>query len=868
MAAFDRERYRTEVLDPARKAKEPPQDLLTRYGFAGTLPGQPEFTAQVEAVRKYWQSLENKTIWRGLVNALLNQHERLDKERKLTPDAFRAQRAQHQAEAVRRLKELVKDQNDTHVGPAVVAQLRAAAGSGLSDADVRAALSAVGTKVVDKLPELPPAPPPDYDKLVPELRALELRLSADAVFEPAPVRAGFRLLGGFRLASGSELNDAAVAERGRQCAAWPHNDPRKKSIETVLAIVRRAIKGGSLNQLLLWEVIAQQRARIGLGQRAMAREGASLGLDADEAGLLAAALVAGGSAANARQQIEEDLAAGRLRAAEAAASQLQAGDELRARVSEKAAAVADLVARAGTELAAGRDEAAAQLLDQAVAQAADDDSLAERLGQISPPPPGGAKAVVDGDKVVVSWQASPARAGLVHYRVSRGTGRAPGSPGEGQEITASTEALYAADPAPPAGADLCYAVFASRGGPHWSAPAATAAVTIAPDVSAVHVEVTADAATVTWRMPAGARQVRVERTAVGRRSSVPAELTRFTDTGLTPGTEYTYRITAVYRGPDGSDRGSGGVTVSASPAHAPVPVGELAVQAGLSAVEVSWAPPPHGRVELLISQTPPRWPAGTEPGEAALAAFGRPVTGTPRPDGSGRVTLSLPAPSGRRYLLAVTKVGRRAVAGARAELGLAEPVRELVARRLVGTDGPDQAELSWVWPEGAVSSIITWPGGQRRCTLRAYADDGGVLLPVGQDAEDIQVSAVHPDIVAELVSLPVAVTVAGRKASVRYRWLKAGPTRRSRRVLELTTDRSCQLPELVVVRSTEPYPPDDAAEGIEVTRLPPAAITPAAPLKIPVDLPGKAAGFLACFTAGDNSGVLLFPPPPNEMRIR
>jgi hypothetical protein len=93
-------------------------------------------------------------------------------------------------------------------------------------------------------------------------------------------------------------------------------------------------------------------------------------------------------------------------------------------------------------------------------------------------------------------------------------------------------------------------------------------------------------------------------------------------------------------------------------------------------------------------------------------------------------------------------------------------------------------------------------------------------------------------------------------------------------VLELTTDRSCQLPELIVVQSTAPYPPDDPADGTEVTRLPPAPITPAAPLKITVSLPGKAAGFLACFTAGDDSGssgdsgVLLFPPPPNEMRIR
>jgi hypothetical protein len=224
----------------------------------------------------------------------------------------------------------------------------------------------------------------------------------------------------------------------------------------------------------------------------------------------------------------------------------------------------------------------------------------------------------------------------------------------------------------------------------------------------------------------------------------------------------------------------------------------------------------------------------------------------------------MPAPSGRHYLLAVTRVGSRAVAGAWTELGLAAPVHDLVAQRLL-----DEAQLSWIWPDGAVDSIISWPGGQRRCSRRVYDEEGGASIPVGPDEIVATVSAVHPDPAAELIAFAIAVTIPARKAKVRYRWLKAGPLQFGRRLLELTTDQPCELPELVIVRSTAAYPPDEPGDGVEVTRLPPASITPGTPLKVPVELPRGTSGFLACFTAGDrDAGPLLFPPPPSEMRIR
>ena len=51
----------------------------------------------------------------------------------------------------------------------------------------------------------------------------------------------------------------------------------------------------------------------------------------------------------------------------------------------------------------------------------------------------------------------------------------------------------------------------------------------------------------------------------GTGTTVPAGLTGFTDRGLATGTHYLYRITALYRAPDGALRRSSGIVVPAVP---------------------------------------------------------------------------------------------------------------------------------------------------------------------------------------------------------------------------------------------------------------------------------------------------------------
>ena len=126
------------------------------------------------------------------------------------------------------------------------------------------------------------------------------------------MRAGFRVLDGFRLADGRRIDKQALAEASRRTAVMPHDDPGKTPTETVLTVVRSGYEDGTLDELLRWEIMASLRQRLpGFNQKQLAVEAAATGLDKNEAGILAAAMLAEGIAAGSRRQVSEDLAAGR-----------------------------------------------------------------------------------------------------------------------------------------------------------------------------------------------------------------------------------------------------------------------------------------------------------------------------------------------------------------------------------------------------------------------------------------------------------------------------------------------------------------------------------------------------------------------------
>ena len=465
---WDRERYLSDVLEPARKSGNvPPPDLYVRYGLPGDIADPAVFAEQVRNVVGYWRELRNKRTYARLAETLIAAHAELERGGRLTLTSFAERHAHTRRANIGRLSRLAETEAgaSTHVGPATVARLRDAVGGGVSDAEVAEALRKAGVRIVQQFPRLPLSPHPKQADLAKHLGPLGRWLSAEVVFGDTVSR-GFQVLGGFRLADGRALDETAVAEARIRIDALPYSDPAKTPSENVLAVLRASARlPGDLDALLLSEVTERLRqfARNGFVQKAITTQAAELGLSYDEAGLIAAAILAPDTLETLRQHIGNELSGGRLRDAQRLSAELPAEDRLRERITALDAEVAALSRRAEQELAQGRPEQAARLLTEALGLARDDTGLAGRLAALPPPAPRHPSARPDGDHVSVTWQPSPALAGRLYYRVMRGQDLPAGSPAEGVPVVTRTAQCFVADMEAPPGAELFYTVFAGRG---------------------------------------------------------------------------------------------------------------------------------------------------------------------------------------------------------------------------------------------------------------------------------------------------------------------------------------------------------------------------------------------------------------------
>jgi hypothetical protein len=875
---WNREQYLAEVLEPARKAGNvPPPDLYTRYGLPAGLSDQAAFTRQVTDVVAFWRELKGRRMYARLADTLLTAHAELEKAGRLTLRSLADRHADARREQLDRLARLAEAEAGaaTHVGPETLARLRSALDGAVSDAEVVRALEKAGVRVVGKFPALQAAPHPKQADLARHLMQLGVWPSAAVVFGEMTGK-GFRVLGGFRLSDGRTLDDEAIGSARSRVDALPYTDPAKTPSENVLAILRTAArKPGDLDALLLSEVVERLRplARSGFIQRAIAAQACESGLDQEDAGLIAAALASADTAEALRPQVEDELAGGRLRSAQRLAAGLPAKDPLRERIAALDAEVTSLGRRADQELAQGRGEPAATLLAEAVSIARDDPELAGRLAAVPPPPPREVAARMDGDHMLITWKPSTASTGHVQYRVMRGQDRAPGSPAEGTAVVTRTERTDVTDAEAPPGAQLCYSVFAARGGESWSPPTSAPSATFTPEVTGLSVVAADTSVAATWRAHSGADRVIVVRREdePPRRwddgTAVEASPDSFTEAGLRTGTEYYYRITTCYRTPDGLRRYSPGVVTRAVPEPAPAEVTDLRITGpddGAAPLVATWTPPPYGRVRLVRGDELP-WPPGTRISPDDTAGL-QDVPGVPRRGTDGRDVLELRLPPGRHHILALT-VGRNAsVAGNTAEVRMVESIRGLTADRM-----HDQVRLGWIWPDGATDALISWPGSERHCSRRVYDDEGGAVITIGAAEVTIEVGAVYPQRDGSLTAPGTRVHVPARGVAVTYR-IRGSRWHPRQRTIEFAAEQTTRLPGLVVVRSTGRYAPDDPSEGETVARVGPQDITPGQIVALPVQV-AKGPAWLACFVdpdtpEADARDVLLFPPPAEEMRIR
>ena len=93
----------------------------------------------------------------------------------------------------------------------------------------------------------------------------------------------------------------------------------------------------------------------------------------------------------------------------------------------------------------------------------------------------------------------------------RGRDRAPRSPAEGTAVVTRTERTDVTDAEAPPGEQLCYSVFAARGGDTWSPPASAPPATFTPEVADLSVVAADTSVAATWRAHSGANRVIVVR---------------------------------------------------------------------------------------------------------------------------------------------------------------------------------------------------------------------------------------------------------------------------------------------------------------------------------------------------------------------
>jgi hypothetical protein len=897
VSAFDPDRYFQEVLEPARRHDLRPVeiDLLLRYALAPELledRNRPAFDRRVAEVVNHWRTLGQRKTHASLASGLLAAHEALERAGDLEPHRLEQRRAAHVAEARKDVQQraLHWAASFSCVRPAIVEQLTAKLGGRLDQDAVRAEFESQDVRIAEP-PELSRQPPTSrYGSLKQCLRLLDRRLSLEVV-HGGPIPTGFRVLDVLVVPGmPTPVDGSRIAAVRQRLAAEPLSSSSTAAM-TVLEIIEleNATRGG-LDRLVRWEVIETLRslASEGYPQRALAAEAVALGLAPEEADRLALAvhLERPSGQQTAVEAIEEALAAGRLRSAERLLSAVptgQAGD-LHQRLMAEVKLVAEIVGKAERARAEGRTETAAELFAEALLHAGDDEDLQERLRGLPPPAPGGVQAVVAGSAVTIRWQPSPSRAGGVRYRVTRAIGGGRAGTRQRREL-GETDANEWYDEDPPTGEPLRYCLAASRAHGVWSAEALAGAIVVTPEVVEPRLLVSERAVTGSWQVHPAVDEVVVVRSEGGPPQSIadgrrvrPVGRFGFTDREIQTDVRYYYRVAAVYVSGDGTRFPSAGVVRSAVPTPPPDPVLDLQASVVISdgwpsALELTWTAPANGSVMVLMSDDPSRWTPGTTLRGNDVKGFGRPLGIGADQLAAGRARLPLAADQRRCHLVPVTVLHTEAVVGNPVELAPVLPVRRLEALRRGNV-----VQLSWVWPDDCTSTRVRWwplgsapeRGNEAECLRRIYQDHGGFDITVGPVAVMVSVQAVsvRPD--GPAVSLAVTSEVPAREiqvwSSLRRQWERDGVRRTLAWVLDLSCDRPCTLPTLVVVQSAGAAMPLRVEQGRTVARVERRSLQPGKPLSVRLRLrPGPS--WLACFPmpGTGHDAVVLVPP---ALRIR
>ncbi|WP_062443649.1 hypothetical protein [Herbidospora daliensis] len=815
---FDEARYVREVLDPARAAGAPPDDLLVRYALGADLA---DVGATVKAVRQCWRRQRGQLKFRRLVDRLEADHARLAPVfdaaaggdlgplRGALAEAGERDRARRE-EARRRLDDAAGRLR--MVTPEVAEGIARSTGC-----DLRPLAHELGVAVEEPEALATGSPYAAYDRVRDALDTLGVRHLAAFVLGDA---------GPYRVLRPVSLPLAAVEADWRRRTRGPWTT----AADTLLT----ALKSDPA-ALIRHDLVTRLRERVRehpYDDTLLRYAVDDLGLESGEARRLVFAVrqetgIAGGPAARLRELAD----AGEIHAAADLAATLTDLDgpaaELAAEIRARLAAAEALRDRA---LAAADSDEAWLALADALRRVPDLPGAADLQRRLAPLPAQEVTATADDASVVVTWRPSGSKAGEISYEILRN-----GLPIDGGEPFRVT------DPAPPIDEPVVYGVVAHRGTA--AARAVTApAVTVRPEVADVRVRAGDGLVTGGWTRPAAAAGV------VVTRDGTPIEIDGdgFADRRVRNGTGYVYLVKAVYSGGVTTP----GVRARATPHARPVPVAEFTVEpAPDGQVLLRCAPPPAGHVEFRLLESAPPWPYGTTVSLAEARATGRALAVLPAPDGH-----LVRAASG--VLLALTVAGDLATIGGTREHVNLTPPRSLTAERLgravhVGLD----------WPADVPEVEVVVNGTATLVSAASYRAQGGIRLDVAED-EPVTVEVVPTALVGGVRLRGPGLSRSLEAASpVRYDLSRTGPFWRRRLVVEVDADRPVTLARLALVLRpgrVEPLAEDQGVVLAEWTGV-------RTPARFETAAPRRAKPYwLKCFA---DDGVELVGPPVRRLKV-
>jgi hypothetical protein len=331
-----------------------------------------------------------------------------------------------------------------------------------------------------------------------------------------------------------------------------------------------------------------------------------------------------------------------------------------------------------------------------------------------------------GGALELSWPPLQASSGVVLYRLVSSEENPPYSP-DRADLVAATDTTSAADTRPPGAAVRHYQVWLNAGATRAEALAAqpmlyAAGVLVSP-ITDFAIREDAGRVIGQWTVPPGVSAVYVYRVPAaeagrdGPQYRILAgtdNLNGFVDSEPVRGERYRYRARCAAN-VDGVLRLSEAVETDVEISAVLAPVTDLAVATGVdgASFDLTWTPPPGGRIVIYRTQDGPN--AGAESAElpeGALEQVGltpelrltQPVVTQTGPDGRPRALMagvSWPADWSRAYLTPVTILAGRALVGR-----TLSSVRTGSIRDIELAEYCNKQVLTFDWPDGAAGVVL------------------------------------------------------------------------------------------------------------------------------------------------------------------